>query len=143
MRVSVRLVDVVVKVYDELGSPLNSEINLVRGGRLAGRSMGSEARFDRVPAGAYTLRVTYGPKQVEQTVRVDSETNEFRVTMPVALTFLGGYLSLSDLYTVVGPLIDVGVVIGSLMVFSKLRHRIGSLIKHEGERERRRGGLRR
>jgi len=141
MWVSVRLVDVVVRVYDELGSPLNSEINLVRGGMLAGRSMGSEARFDRVPAGIYTLRVTYGPKQVEQTVRADGEINEFRVTMPVAFTFLGGYLSLSDLYTVVGPLVAVGVVVGSLMVFSKLRHRVGSLIKREGERERR-GGLR-
>ncbi|MEM2580485.1 MAG: hypothetical protein QW077_04495 [Candidatus Caldarchaeum sp.] len=54
----VELVNIAVRVVNELGSPMDSDVDLVGGGRTIARASGSEVRFDRVPSGLYTVRVT-------------------------------------------------------------------------------------
>ncbi|MEM2238437.1 MAG: hypothetical protein QW351_08750, partial [Candidatus Caldarchaeum sp.] len=51
----VKLVNIAVRVVNELGSPTDSDVDLVRGGRTIARASGSEVRFDGVPSGGYSL----------------------------------------------------------------------------------------
>ncbi|MEM4154947.1 MAG: hypothetical protein QXW52_09040 [Candidatus Caldarchaeum sp.] len=120
----VNLVNVIVRVVNELGSPMDSDVDLVRGGRTVARASGSEVRFDRVPSGGYTLRVTHGPKQVETQVRAEQEDTRTTVTLPIAFVFLNQSVSLSDTYMVAAALTALITVTAALVILPRIRGKL-------------------
>ena len=94
--VAVRTASLTVRAVNELGSPLDAEISLSRAGKLIGRGLGPTTSFSDIPAGPYTLTVTYGPKQVSSQLRVESD-RELTVTVPVALSLGPVHLSIQEL----------------------------------------------
>jgi hypothetical protein len=93
---------------------MDVEVTLSRAGRLIGRSTGSTAAFREIPAGAYSLVATYGPKQVSKQLSLQAN-QEVVVTMPVALNIGPIYLSLQEV------MLPASLVIGAIAVVVVLR----------------------
>jgi hypothetical protein len=127
-KVTILLTRLVVKAVNELGSPLEAEIELVRGGRLVAKHSGAEAVFSNLPSGAYIIRASYGTKSAEKQVVLDKPVNEASITLPVAAV-LGVPLSLAELQTIITPLVAVGVAVAALLLFSKARKKAEALLK--------------
>jgi hypothetical protein len=112
--VAVKTVTLTVKVFNELNAPMDVEVTLSRAGKLIGRSTGSTAVFREIPAGAYSLLATYGPKQVSKQLNLQGD-QEVTVTMPVALNIGPIYLSLQEV------MLPASLVIGAIAVVVVLR----------------------
>jgi hypothetical protein len=110
----VRTATLTVRVFNELGSPLDAEIALSRAGRLLGRTLGPTTAFRDIPVGAYSLTVTYGPKQVSRQLNINGD-DEVSVTVPVALSIGTIHLSLQELT------IPVMLVVGAIVVAATLK----------------------
>jgi hypothetical protein len=128
VRVTLTLVSLVVKAVNELGSPLEADIEVVRGGKLVGRMRGSEARFDNIPSGVYTVRAGYGTKNAETQASLDKPVNEVRITIPVALE-IGVPLSISELQTILAPLVATAAIVAALLLYSKARKKTEALLR--------------
>jgi hypothetical protein len=112
--VVVKTVTLTVKVFNELNAPMDVEVTLSRAGRLIGRSTSSTAVFREIPAGAYSLVATYGPKQVSKQLNLQAD-HELVVTMPVAFSIGPIYLSLQEV------MLPASLVIGAMAVVAVLR----------------------
>jgi hypothetical protein len=112
--VAVKTVTLTVKVFNELNAPMDVEITLSRAGKLIGRSTGSTAVFKEIPAGAYSLVATYGPKQVSKQLNLQGD-QELVVTMPVAFSIGPLHLSLQEV------MLPAALVIGAIVVVVVLK----------------------
>ncbi|MEM4273328.1 MAG: carboxypeptidase-like regulatory domain-containing protein [Candidatus Caldarchaeum sp.] len=119
-KVTVTLVSLVVKVVNDLGSPVQAEVDVTRGSKLLGRASGSEARFDRLPAGVYTVRASSGPRSAEAQVMLDKPVNE------VVLTISG---PLSDIMTIATPLVVAAAVVAALVIYAKVRRKAEAMLR--------------
>jgi len=126
--IQLTLVSLVVRAVNELGSPIEADIEVVRGGKLVGRVHGSEARFDSLPSGAYIVRASYGAKNAETQAMLDKPVNEVRVTVPIAFE-IGAPLSLSELQTIMAPLVAAAVIAAALLLYSKARKKAEALLR--------------
>jgi hypothetical protein len=79
-----------------------------------GRVLESSTAFRDIPVGAYSLTVTYGPKQVSRQLSVQGD-DEVSVTVPVALSIGTIHLSLQELT------IPVMLVVGAIVVTVTLK----------------------
>jgi hypothetical protein len=121
--VAVKTVTLTVKVFNELNAPMDVEVALGRAGKLIGRSTGSTAVFKEIPAGAYSLLATYGPKQVSKQLNLQAD-HELVVTMPVAFSIGPLHLSLQEV------MLPAALVIGAIVVVVVLK--LGSRFLRRG-----------
>ncbi|MEM0478522.1 MAG: hypothetical protein QW074_07775 [Candidatus Caldarchaeum sp.] len=128
--VRLRLATLTVKVVGELGQPLTSDVDLIRGGRPVARLVGSTLTFDRVPAGVYTLYVSYSTKQVQRQIDLQSD-EETTIIIPVAFSFGGAHLSLSDIQLIATPAVAVAVAAVIALVVPRIRRKALSRMRWE------------
>jgi hypothetical protein len=79
-----------------------------------GRVLESSTAFRDIPVGAYSLTVTYGPKQVSRQLNINGD-DEVSITVPVALSIGTIHLSLQELT------IPVMLVVGAIVVAATLK----------------------
>lgn len=128
--VKLKLATLTVKVVGEMGQPLTSEVDLVRGGRPVARLVGAVLTFDRIPAGVYTLYVSYSTKQVQRQIDLQGD-EEITVTVPVAFSIGGAHLSFSDIQLIATPAVAVAVAAAVALVVPRARRAALSRMRWE------------
>jgi hypothetical protein len=128
--VKLKLVTLTVRVVGELGQPLDSEVDIVRGDRPLARLTGSQLLFEKMPSGSYMLYVQYATKQVQRQLNVE-EDSEVTVTVPVALSVGGAHLSFSDIQLVASPLAVIAAAAAAAFTVSRMRRSVASRMRRE------------
>ncbi len=114
-----------VHVVNQLGQPVEAEVEISSQSKLIGRAVGSSILFQDVPRGPYSVRATFASKQIEQEVTVSSSSHEITLTIPVALYLGPGMiLSLSDILLIAAPITTVLIVAALILAVKKTLHKV-------------------
>ncbi|PUA32632.1 MAG: hypothetical protein B9J98_04050 [Candidatus Terraquivivens tikiterensis] len=123
MYLAVPLYSLRVTVLNELGSPLDADVELSRGFLLVDKKYGSLAEFHNLPEGRYTLKAYRGSKGVEQQISVPG-SGDVRVKLPVVAELGGVALGMDDLCTMALPMMAAAVIAGAILTASRLSKKV-------------------
>ncbi|MEM4315072.1 MAG: hypothetical protein QXI97_02720 [Nitrososphaerota archaeon] len=109
-----------VAVVNQLGQPVEAEVEVSADGKHLDRAYGFAVLFPDLPKGVYTVRVSYGAKQVLEDIEVTSAVQDIMVTLPYALE-LGPRITLSitDLWTIATPIALVVTALAVILAAGK------------------------